>query len=177
MAREIATGLGILLLCAGAGCASVTAIRPLPPEKEAEINEIVEGRVAELTIAGEPRTLGKDVRLDGNRVRFRASNPASLERESWLPETEKPLASVRQIEVRDHGRGAFYGFGIGAGIGAVLGVIALSGLKNYPDECYRCELGVPIVGGSALAFALLGAALGAIIGAPRFIEFNDAPSR
>jgi len=176
MARGIATGLGIVLLCAGAGCASITAIRPLPPEKEAEINEIVAGRVAELTITGEPRTLSKDVRLDGDRVRFRGSNPASPERESWLPETEKPLASVRQIEVRDHGRGVFYGLGIGAGLGAVIGVIALIGLKDYPDECYRCELAVPIVGGATLVFGLLGAALGGVIGAPRVIEFKDAPS-
>ena len=55
-------------------------------------------------------------------------------------------------------------------------MIALSGVKNYPDECYRCELAVPIVGGPTLVFGLLGAALGGVIGAPRVIEFKDAPS-
>jgi hypothetical protein len=132
--------------------------------------------VAALAIQGEPRTLiSKDVRLDGNSVRFRASDPASPAGEAWLPETEKPLAPVRQIEVRDHGRGVFYGLGIGASIGAVLGAIGLSGVKNT-DECYTCELAVPLVGGAALAIGLLGAALGGAIGAPRVIEFKDAPS-
>lgn len=177
MATRIATGFGIALLYAGAGCASATALRPLPPEKEAEINEIVTGRLAEVTIAGQPRTLSKDVRLDGNSVRFRAIDPASPGGESWLPETEKPLASLREIEVRDHGLGFFYGLGAGAGIGTVLGAIALSGLKSSSDECYRCELAVPVVGGAALAIGLLGAALGAAAGAPRTIEFKDAPSR
>jgi hypothetical protein len=178
MARSIATWLGIAVLCAGAGCAHLTAVRPLPPEKEAEVNGLVADRVAALTIQGEPRTLiSKDVRLDGNSVRFRASDPASPPGEAWLPETEKPLASVRQIEVRDHGRGLFYGLGIGAGIGAVLGVIALSGVTNSTSECYRCELAVPVVGGPTLVFGLLGAALGGVIGAPKVIEFKDALSR
>jgi hypothetical protein len=176
MAKSIAMWLGFALLCAGAGCAThVTALRPLPPEKEAEINAVVAHRVAALAIQGEPRTLiSKDVRLDGNSVRFRASDPASPVREAWLPETEKPLASVRQIEVREHGRGALYGLEIGAGIGAVLGAIALSGVKGT-SECYACELAVPVVGGAALAIGLLGAGVGALIGAPRVIEFKDAP--
>ena len=39
------TGLRIVLLYATAGCAThMTAVRPLPPEKEAEINDIVESR-------------------------------------------------------------------------------------------------------------------------------------
>ena len=174
MARWIATGLGVALLCAGAGCASMTAVRPLPPEKETEINQIVAGRVAELTSTGGTRTLGRDVRLDGNSVRFRASDPASPEGESWLPETGKPLASVQQIAIRDHGRGFLYGLGAGAGIGAVIGGIVLIGVKNG-EECYRCELGVPIVAGAALVIGLLGAALGAATGAPVIIEFKDAP--
>jgi hypothetical protein len=102
----------------------MTAVRPLTPEKEAEINELVAGRVAEITIQGEPGTVvTKDVRLDGNSVRLRASDPASPQGEAWLPETEKPLASVRQIEVRDHGRGFFYGLAIGASFGTVVGAI------------------------------------------------------
>ncbi len=85
MARSIATWLGIAVLCAGAGCAHQAVVRPLPPEKEAEVNGLVAGRVAALTIQGEPRTLiSKDVRLDGNTVRFRTSDPAGA---AWLPET------------------------------------------------------------------------------------------
>ncbi len=84
---------------------------------------------------------------------------------------------MRQIEVRDHGLGVFYGLGIGAGIGTVLGVIGLIGIKNYPDECYRCELALPVVGGAALGVGLLGALLGGVVGAPRVIEFKDALPR
>jgi hypothetical protein len=175
MARRIATWPGFAVLCAVAGCEHLTAVRPLTPEKEAEINEVVAGRVAEITIQGEPGTLvGKDVRLDGNRVHLRASDPASPQGEAWLPETEKPLASVRQIEVRHHGGSVLNGLAIGASFGAVVGAIALIGVKNG-DECYTCYAAVPLVGGAAVAFGLLGALMGAGIGAPKTIEFKDAP--
>jgi hypothetical protein len=115
------------------------------------------------------------VRLDGNSVRLRASDPASPQGEAWLPETEKPLASVRQIEVRHHGGSVLYGLVIGASFGALVGAIGLIGVKNG-DECYTCYAAVPLVGGAAVAFGLLGALIGVGIGAPRTIEFKDAPS-
>src|SRR4051812_43320707 len=106
----------------------------LTPEKEAEVNGVIAGRVAALTIQGEPRTLiSKDVRLDGAIVRFRPSDPASPAGEAWLPETERPLGSLRQIEFLDRGHYVLYGLGIGAGIGAVVGAIALSGIRNGED--------------------------------------------
>jgi hypothetical protein len=180
MARGKATWLGFVLFCAGTGCAThMTAVRPLPPEKEAEINGVVAGRAALLTIEGEPRTLlSKDVRLDGNSVRLRANDPTWPEGAAWLPETERPLASVRRIEVRDHGRGFFYGLGIGAGIGVALSTIAAIEFKCRDAVDVRCppSTAVPFVVKTTLIFGLLGAAMGGAAGAPRVIEFKDAPS-
>jgi len=174
MARSIAISLSVGLLCAGAGCATqVTVVRPLPPEKEAEINSIVAGRQAEITVEGEPESrVSKDVHVAARGVSFR---------QGWLPETEVPIASVRQIEVRNRGRAAWQGFGIGAGIGAVLGGIgsaafAASGNLCESSSCNSASgfIAAVVVGGAFVA-GLLGAGIGAAIGAPTTIEFKDAP--
>ncbi|MGZ6770771.1 MAG: hypothetical protein ACXVGK_11290 [Mycobacteriaceae bacterium] len=158
----------------------MTAVRPLPPEEEAEINGMVAGREARLTIEGELELDSKDVRVTGGSVRFlqrdRAAPPGEA---AWLPETEKPLASMRQIEVRDRTRGGFQGLGIGAGIGIVLGAIggaAVASVCVYPDCGTEGKVLLGAVAGG-VGLGLLGAALGAAIGAPRIIEFKDAPSR
>jgi hypothetical protein len=79
MARSIATWLSFALLCAGAGCAThMTAVRPLPPEKEAEIKRVVAGRQAKLTLEGNPFD-SRDVRLTGSSVRFLERDPARPE--------------------------------------------------------------------------------------------------
>ena len=158
----------------------MTAVRPLPPEKEAEINGIVADREAKLTIEGELERDSRDVRLIGGSVRLLARDPASPPGQAaWLPETEKPLASVQQIELRDHGRGALHGLGIGAGIGIVLGAIggaAVASMCVYPDCGTEGKVLLGAVAGG-VGLGLLGAGLGAAIGAPRIIEFKDAPSR
>ena len=181
MARSMAISLSVGLLCAGAGCATqMTVVRPLPPEKEAEINRIVAGadqRQAEITVEGEPESrVSKDVHVAARGVSFRQGHRLGTPHAEWLPETEVPIASVRQIEVRTRGRAFWQGFGIGAGIGAVLSGIGIAAFcassgcnTNYSDSI------VAVVGGGALAAGLLGAGIGAAIGAPTTIEFKDAP--
>ena len=172
---------GLALLCAGAGCGThMTVVRPLPPDKEAEINGLVESREAKLTFEDKRELDGKDVRVTAGSIRFLERNPATSTREpSWLPETEKPLASVRQIEVRDSARGGFQGLGIGAAIGIVLGAIGGAAVAsagqgpNAPSGSTYALAGA-LLGG--LGAGILGAAIGSATGAARTIELMDAPS-
>src|SRR4051812_18440061 len=172
---------GLAVLCAGAGCAThMTVVRPLPPDKEAEINGLVESREAKLTFDDKRELDSKDVRVTGGSIRFLERDPATSPREpSWLPETEKPLASVRQIQVRDSALGGFQGLGIGAAIGIVLGAIGGAAAAspgegpNAPSGSSYALVGA-VLGG--LGVGLLGATIGAGRGAPRTIEFKDAPS-
>jgi len=186
MARSTAISLSVGLLCAGAGCATqMTVVRPLPPEKEAEINRIVAGadqRQAEITVEGEPESrVSKDVHVAARGVSFRQGHRLGTPHAEWLPETEVPIASVRQIEVRTRGRAFWQGFGIGAGIGAVLGGIGGAAFAASGNLCESSSCNSPsefmaaVVVGGALVAGLLGAGIGAAIGAPTTIEFKDAP--
>ena len=72
MTRTVVTSLGFALACAAAGCASrSTALRPMPPETQAEeINGLVAGRNVDLVVEGQPPKVG-EVRVGENSVWFR----------------------------------------------------------------------------------------------------------
>ncbi len=174
MAKSITIWIGFALLCAGAGCTShVTAVRPLPPEKEAEINRMVDGREVRLIVDGNARDT-KNVRLTGNTVRF-AGPPGPS---GWLPEAEAPLTSLQRIEYRDHGRGASRGFVFGALIGAAAG-FALPFLISCPDCSGGPSAGAVAISGivGTLGLGLIGTGIGAATGASMTIDLKDAPSR
>jgi hypothetical protein len=173
--KNIATWLRFALLCVSAGCTThTTVVRPLTPDKEAEFNEIVAGRNGEITVEGKPENLTiKNVRLAGSGVHFR-----ELGASEQLPDAEVPFASVQRIEFREHGRGALHGLGIGAGIGAVgAGIASVVYLSNCRiGDCYP-GLAAAGVALATVCVGLLGTALGAAIGAPRIIDFMEAPPR
>ena len=65
-----------------AGCATrISAVRPVPPEREAEVNNVIAGKKAMPTIDGQLRAVsGKDVLLAGSSVRFLELDRATLGR-------------------------------------------------------------------------------------------------
>jgi hypothetical protein len=149
----------------------MTAVRPLPPEKEAEINRLVAGREARLVLEGNAFD-SKDVRLTGNTVQYAGREAGGPQ---WLP-TQAALSSLQRIQFRDHGRGAVHGFGIGAGIGAVGGGI-LGALVHICVDHSNCPnlTGLGVLAGAAV-FGLIGAGVGAATGAQTIIDLEDAPS-
>jgi hypothetical protein len=169
----------IALLCASAGCAThVTAVRPLPTERETEINNIVAGKTATLEFAGTAQPIrSKDVRLAVSAVRFVERDPASAwGLSSGLPEREAPLSSLQSIKIRNAGRGALHGLAFGGAIGAIAGGTAGAVLAAVTCSCdfQFVPLAALEVG---LVFGLIGAGIGALIGAPTTVEFSDAPAR
>ena len=168
-------GLAVVL----AGCARhIAVVRPVPPDKAAELNDLLSDREAKLTLEGKPGTVNaKDVRIGAVNVRYLESDPptSTSRRVNWRPEAQAPLAAVRHVEFRQHGRGALNGLGIGFATGVGLG--AAIGLAVQPN-CNDCFHGDAVVGlaaaGGAVAFGLLGAIIGGIVGAPTTIDFTDA---
>src|SRR4051794_40689257 len=85
----------ILWFSAFLGCAAtrITVVRPLTAEKEAEINGIVDGRTANLTLEGEPAPFAsKSIRFADNSVSFAKRDPAPPPATPawevrWLPES------------------------------------------------------------------------------------------
>jgi hypothetical protein len=90
---------------------------------------------------------------------------------------------VRRIEVTRRGRGALIGLGIGVPIGFVAGAVTTSTLLSTvlceSGSCYESHTGPALLGGAlgGLAFGLLGAGIGAVVGAPAKVDFSDTPSR
>lgn len=126
------------------------------------------------------------MRLAVSTVRFVERDPESTWVSSWLPEREAPLASLQSIKVRNRGRGALHGLAIGAGTGAVIG--AAGGAIVYGVVSSQVEgshggagfaVGVAALGAvaGAVGIGLVGAGIGAIVGAPTTVEFSDAPAR
>jgi hypothetical protein len=179
MTRTVLTSLGFALACAAGGCASSsTVLRPMPSETQAEVNRVVAGRDAELVLEGQSPKVG-EVRVGENSVWFRQREkiPTLLHAFTWLPEVEVPLTSVHQIEVRDRGRGALHGLAIGTPIGVVLGAIGgalVGGICERPGCAAPFARIGALAGGAGLG--LIGAGLGAAIGARRTIEFKSTPA-
>lgn len=150
MTRVVVTSLCLALLGAGAGCATrSTALRPMPAETQAEINSLVAGRNVDLVVEGQ-RPLRGEVRVGEHSVWFREPDgvPTLFSRAKWLPEVEVPFTSVQQIEVRERGRGALHGFGIGAAIGVVLGSVG-GALLGGICERSSCSGSFAAIGGLA----------------------------
>jgi len=170
----------LVVFCTSAGgCATrISALRPLSPAQETEVNEIVANETPTLTIYDGQQLVCKDVRLAGSSVRFAQLHPdTSLREPSWLSETATPLASVRQIEISHRGRGALQGLGIGVGIGAALGL----SVGAIAEPWGRCEelcgwafVGITIIG--VIAGLMIGPIVGSIADAPTIIEFHEKPT-
>ena len=153
------------------GCSTtLVARRPLSEAALAEVNTAIAGRNARVMATGvaEAGPLGrKDVKVT-------ASTTEWLERPSaadpWRPRSV-PTAALWMIAVRQPGRGALEGLGLGLLAGAVVGAI-VGGAGS------RGEIPGPVGGGigvgvGAFTGLLIGAVLGGGIGHRKTVEFES----
>jgi hypothetical protein len=176
-----AAWIAIASLHALTGCTKhVVAVRPIDREKELEINRVVSLHDATVKIQGEEAVERNVVGLSGPILRLRQLDPGSPPRvPRWLPETETSVRSVESIIVRNDGRAALQGLGIGAITGALATSVVVAVLATKRDPF--CESGCPtfylLIELSGIAFsALTGTVVGVMVGSPTFIHFQDAPS-
>jgi hypothetical protein len=157
--------LGILTALLGAGCGTTLAVtRSLTSQSLSEVNAAVEGREAQVTLAGalpaEPLRV-KDVKVGPESSHWLELRPREEPRSRSVP-----TAALGQISVVNQERGGEQGLVIGMAVGGIGG--ALAGLLVASSE--SCPSGLEGAGcrvgkiAGPLIVTVVGAAAGAVSG-------------
>jgi hypothetical protein len=179
----------MLMALFGTGCATtIAAHSPLSTAAVAQVNQAIQGREVRAEFVEEHELASLKPGLKLIEVK-----EAKIGRDvtEWLEESgsgearQRSLttAALRRITVRERGRGALEGLGIGFLTGAILGGLAgaISAASMSPGNIGGCpSIGCSLAFGGVGALvagasvALLGSPIGALIGHRTTIDF-DAP--
>ena len=156
------SGLGNLALAAilSLGCSSTIAVRrPLSASTLAEVNDAIEDRSAEVTLASTLRaTQTKNLKVGRDETQWLEGGG-----EERRPKSV-PTAALQRITVMAYWRGAAEGLGVGILTGPVVGGL-LGGLIGSVSKSPFCEhCNDNIAGPGAIIGAGVGLVLGALVG-------------
>lgn len=146
--------------------------RPLTPDAVAQVQDALESRSAEIEYGypGYPSLVGEVKQGDFRRVYPGRSSLVLL---TYAPVAHAvPLEHVRSLRVNNHWLGALEGLGIGALSGTVLGaLLAPENCEGDRDHCWGLDVNGMALVSSMVLGAALGASIGAIAGQPYVYTF------
>ncbi len=181
MHRYFRSPLGLLVALVGLGCATtVAAARPVSDERAAELNELIDGRKARITLArsGEASARSaKDVTIGPLTTEWLEQIPSAAE---WKPRSAQ-TSNLQRIQIRRRGLGALEGLAFGIALGALAGAAFGASLPSHQEGLGALYFTSPAAFGALVgagAGGLLGPLIGAAIGHRTTIEFeggNEEP--
>jgi hypothetical protein len=155
-----------VVLLALIGCSTTrTVARPLSPQDAASINDEVHGKIAAVELRNESCCRsGEEVVVSPETIEWTEDSPKR-------PRFRVPPEAVERLTVRNHGRGAAVGAGIGLVAGLTLGSVLAAQYSG--DETYFMRSF--ITGITLVPVVLLSTLVGAAVGTGYTFQLTSPP--